>query len=103
MTDRYANFLLQLKARDPSWVSEHRFHPVRKWRFDFANTSRLLAIEVDGGVWTGGRHSRGAGQVSDMEKGNTAILLGWRVLHFTPSQISKGEALRFISDMLANS
>jgi very-short-patch-repair endonuclease len=55
-----------------------------------------LAIEIDGGIWTGGRHSRGKGQIEDMAKGNAAIALGWQVLHFTPSQVTKGEAYRFV-------
>jgi len=32
------------------------------------NPGTEIAIEIDGGVWTRGRHSRGVGQVADMEK-----------------------------------
>ena len=98
MSDRYATFLRILKSIDPRWTAEHRFHPVRCWRFDLANPALRLAIEIDGGIWTRGRHSRGKGQAGDMEKGNEAVRLGWFVLHFTPQQVQNGTALRFITN-----
>lgn len=79
---------------------EHRFHPVRKWRLDFAWPQHQLAVEVEGGVWTGGRHTRGAGFVKDMEKYNEATLLGWRVFRVTPADIKSGKALELISRAL---
>jgi very-short-patch-repair endonuclease len=74
--------------------SEYRFHNTRKWRFDFACSTRKLAIEIDGGIWSGGRHSGGIGQIKDMEKLNTAAILGWRVLRFTPQQTQTKEFWR---------
>lgn len=71
----------------PEPVPEHRFHPTRKWRFDWAWPAHMLALEIDGGVWTGGRHTRGKGYVGDMEKLNEAQLLGWTVLRITPDQV----------------
>ena len=68
-------------------VKEYRFHPVRKWRFDYAIPSLKIAIECDGGVWTGGRHVRPQGYIREMEKFNAAAELGWVVLKFTPQQI----------------
>lgn len=68
-------------------VTELRFHPTRKWRFDYAFPDNKIAIEKEGGIWTGGRHSRGAGMVKDMEKYNEAELLGWHVFRFTPSKL----------------
>lgn len=59
-----------------------RFHPERKWRFDFAFVGPKLAVEVDGGSFIGGGHNRGAGQAKDHEKQNEAVRLGWRVLRF---------------------
>ena len=63
----------------PEPVREHRFHETRKWRFDFAYPSQKLAIEVEGGVWSGGRHTRGSGFTNDCEKYNAALMNGWRV------------------------
>jgi very-short-patch-repair endonuclease len=59
---------------------EYRFHPVRRWRFDMAFPEPKVAVEIEGGVWTGGRHVRGKGFRKDCEKYNTAAAMGWRVL-----------------------
>ena len=70
---------------------EFRFHPERKWRFDCAWPFLWkIAIEVEGGVFTQGRHTRGKGAVGDMEKYNAAALDGWRILRYTPQQIRSG-------------
>ena len=79
----------QLAAQGiPLPAVEYRFAaPARQWRFDYAWIEQHVALEVDGGTWVRGRHSRGGGQQGDMEKGNAAVLLGWRVLHYTPQQM----------------
>jgi very-short-patch-repair endonuclease len=79
-----------------TWVPEHRFHPVRKWRFDIAWPTELLAIEVDGGGWIGGHHSRGQGIEDDAEKQSTAVSMGWRVMRLTPRMIRDGRALTLV-------
>jgi len=79
---------------------EHKFHPTRKWRFDFAFPEKMLAVEIEGGVWTGGRHTRGKGFVSDMEKYNAAAALGWTVMRFTTQQSKKGVAVFEIAKFL---
>ena len=75
--------LLETKFKGVEVVKEYKFHPVRKWRFDYAFTKYLVAVEVDGGVWTGGRHINPAGYINDMEKLNTAASMGWLVLRIT--------------------
>ena len=72
------------KARVSTWIEEHKFHETRKWRFDFAWPDQKLAVEVEGGAFSGGRHTRGIGFVKDCEKYNAAVLAGWRVLRFVP-------------------
>jgi very-short-patch-repair endonuclease len=69
------------------FVREFRFHAVRRWRFDFAIPGLLLAVEFEGGAWTGGRHTRGSGFVKDCEKYNAAAVLGWGVLRFTTDML----------------
>lgn len=69
------------------WWAEWQFHPERKWRFDYACPELKIAIEVDGGVFTGGRHSGGIGQVKDMEKGNHASSMDWLLFHVTPDDM----------------
>ena len=75
--------LLQTKFKDVEVVKEFQFHPTRRWRFDYAFPSMKVAVEVDGGVWTSGRHINPAGYVGDMEKLNNAASLGWLVLRIT--------------------
>lgn len=83
------------------FVEEHKFHPVRRWRFDFAFVAQKLAIEVEGGVWTGGRHTRGYGYAADCEKYNAATLLGWSVLRYVPKAGWTEVALIQIKEILA--
>jgi len=89
---------------------EHRFHKTRRWRFDLAWTELPMgaglmwcpdvAVEVDGGVYVQGRHSRGKGIEADMEKIATAMTMGWRVLRVTPRHIRSGQALNWIEALL---
>ena len=85
----------------PEPVAEFRFHPVRRWRFDYAWPDAKVALEVEGGIWTGGRHTRGAGFVADLEKYNTATALGWRVLRTTPKGLRSTETLGDLKQVLA--
>lgn len=75
---------------------EYKFHPSRNWRFDLAFPDLMLGIEIEGGIWTGGRHVRGQGYENDCIKYNSAIILGWNLLRFTPAMVRKGEALSII-------
>ncbi len=82
--DRYPLVLPLLLTISPDACAEYKFHPTRKWRADYAIPSAKLLIEIDGGAWSGGRHTRGAGFVKDMEKLNAAACLGYRVLRYQP-------------------
>ena len=77
-------------------VRELKFHPVRRWRFDYAIPEHKIAVEVEGGVWTQGRHTRPRGFLGDMDKYNTATALGWRVLRVTPDTLTTGATLDLI-------
>ena len=88
-------------------VPEHRFSPDRDWRFDFAlksgveGTGPRVAIEVDGGLFVGGRHSRGAGAVEDILKLNTALILGWRVVRCTPADVCMDDFAEVVKQVIA--
>ena len=82
-------------------IKEHKFHPVRKWRFDYAIPTAKIAIEVEGGVWTGGRHTSPKGFLNDMEKYNTATIMGWRLLRTTPDRLCSNETLQMVRDIIA--
>ncbi len=69
------------------------FHPRRRWRFDLAWPQARLAIEIQGGTYSGGRHVRGAGYAADCAKLNAAVLAGWRVLWVTRDMVDSGEAV----------
>src|SRR4051812_46647081 len=64
---RHETFYAMLRRlRVPLPVTEHRFHEARQWRFDYAFVAQKVAVEVEGGVWTRGRHTRGKGFLEDM-------------------------------------
>jgi very-short-patch-repair endonuclease len=89
--------LLHLRAAGlPEPVREYRFHPSRRWRFDFVWPAAMLAVEVEGGSWIHGRHVRGRGFEADCAKYNAAVLLGWRVLRFTTAMVESGAAISAI-------
>jgi very-short-patch-repair endonuclease len=94
-------FLLQLRVAGlHGFVQEHEFHPTRKWRIDFARPEIKLAIEVEGGTHTGGRHTRGAGYESDCEKYNALEAMGWTLFRFTSQMVTSGKAILFVEDYL---
>ncbi len=68
-------------------TEEYRFHPKRRWRFDLAIPECKIAIEIEGGSWVQGRHTRAKGYQGDMEKYNQAQLLGWKVFRYSPDQL----------------
>jgi hypothetical protein len=89
----YSLFYAALKSFGiPKPVSEYKFHKKRKWRFDLCWPDHKLAFEIEGGVWTGGRHTRASGFVKDMEKYNQAACHGFYLLRTVPSDIESGEA-----------
>lgn len=75
---------------------EFRFHPLRRWRFDFAIPELLIAIEVEGGVWTYGRHNRAEGFLRDMQKYNSAAAFGWRILRCQPDGLLAEEFIALV-------
>lgn len=85
----------------PRPVPEYRFCK-RKWRIDYAFVQEKLAVEIDGGAWINGRHNRGYGFLSDMEKANELALQGWTLLRFTPRQVETGEAIGIIKAWFKN-
>lgn len=81
-------------------VKEHRFYKPRMWHFDYALPAYKIALEVEGGVWTQGRHVRPKGFLGDVEKYNTATLLGWRVFRCTPSTLLSEKTLLLLKNAI---
>lgn len=87
---------------------EHRFHAQRKWRFDYVLMPpgesagvHLCAVEIEGGVYANGRHTRGKGYEADLEKYNIATAMNWHVFRFSTGQILRGEAREFLKIWVA--
>lgn len=94
-------FIAMLKAAHVAVPEpEYKFHPTRKWRFDWAWTDHHVALEVEGGIWTGGRHIHAVGFVKDMEKYNAAAALGWRIIRCTPTTLNSNATLTLIKETL---
>ena len=73
------------------WVSEFKGIEGRKFRFDAANPTDKVCIEIEGGIWMGGKggHTSGIGYEQNMEKYNLAVLEGWKVLRYSPATLKK--------------
>ena len=96
-----AVFLLHCKAYGlPKPQTEYRFSSPRRFRFDFAWSKRKIAVEIEGGIWSKGRHVRGRGYEADLVKYNLASELGWRVFRYSTRMVESGEAVRQIRDIL---
>ena len=91
---------LLAQAGIPVPIPEFRFHPTRKWRADYVWADAKLALEVEGGVWTRGRHTRGAGFLADIQKYNALACAGWRLLRVTPDQLATGATVLMIAECL---
>lgn len=101
MSDGESTFALHIAAlRLPPPEREYRFDPDRRWRFDFAWPEHRVAFEIEGGTWTGGRHTRGAGFSADCEKYNAAALQGWRVFRVTTDMVRDGRASKLAETAL---
>lgn len=88
LEERLARFITSAKLPVP--VRELRFAPPRMWRFDFAWPELMVAVEIEGGIFIQGGHSRGVDFTADCEKYAMATLLGWRVYRFTVKQFESG-------------
>lgn len=93
--DAYLQILRQTTGLE--WISEYRFHPPRRWRFDYACLELKIAVELNGGNFVGGRHSNPVALGKEYEKMSQAAADGWAVLICTP--MSRGlEVIRFGGD-----
>lgn len=84
----------------PAYETQHKFHPKRNWRFDVAWPDAKVAVELHGGIWSGGEHARPRGIRNAAEKQNAAIELGWVVLVYTTDML-EDDPMACISQALA--
>lgn len=116
LEESFAAFVAAMKLPDP--VREYRFAAeevgegpgvrgrlddagLKDWRFDFAWPCQMLAVEVEGGAWVQGRHTRGAGFSEDIAKYDAAMRLGWTVYKCDGALIKSGRAADTVALLLA--
>ena len=92
----------QLKAFKIEFEREFKFHHKRKWKADFHITGKHILVEVEGGIWSGGRHTRAKGYLGDLEKYNTATMMGYQVIRFSTEQVKSGLAVQQIEKMVGD-
>ena len=94
-------FAMQLDSAGlTGYVREYQAIPGRRFRFDFAWRKERLLVEINGGTYSKGAHSTGTGINRDYEKGNLAVLNGWRVLSFDTKMVKSGAALEVVERLL---
>lgn len=89
-----------LRALGIGFEQEYKFHSTRRWRADFLIRNTKILIEVEGGIWSQGRHTRGTGYIGDMEKYNAAAILRFQVLRFSTQQVKSGLAVQQIEQLV---
>ncbi len=98
MNKQPANTLLEIHLQEigfNKFVPEYKFHPTRRWRFDYLITPKV-AVEIEGGIFARGRHTRGAGYEKDLEKYREATILGFSVYRFSTGEVLNGTAKTFL-------
>jgi len=101
MTDKsllectFLNRWRMLASDLPEPIAEYRFAPPRRFRFDFAWPDKLVAVELQGGIWMRTKSGRSAGHAygkrmeRDYEKLNLAQSLGWTTFYFTSGMLER--------------
>jgi hypothetical protein len=84
----------------PKGIREYKFDPTRQWRIDLAWPNKLVGVEVQGGIWISGAHTRGSGILLDSEKSLAASSQGWRLIPVVPEFITDNTAVRGITNAL---
>ena len=91
-----------LRAHKICFEQEFQFNADRKWRADFHLIGMGILIEVEGGIWSNGRHTRGKGYLGDLEKYNEATMMGYQVIRFSTEQVKSGKAIEQIEKMVGD-
>ena len=86
LADRFER--LWAAANGPTLTPEYKFHPDRQWRADYCHEPTRTLIELEGGTWAGGRHTRGKGYAEDCAKYLAAVVTGYAVVRLTGEMIT---------------
>ena len=72
----------------PDLEHEFKFYTTRRWRFDYCHLPTRTVIELEGGAYSGGRHTRPGGFVADCEKYNAAARCGYTVFRLATGMVT---------------
>jgi hypothetical protein len=81
----------------PALAREYKFHTQRRWRLDYYHAATRTAIELEGGLYSNGRHTRTAGFLGDIEKYNAATMHGIALLRLGTGQVDPAHVAEIIS------
>lgn len=99
---RHEIFQNKLKSENIKFIPEYKFNAVRNWRIDyyFEMNGVKVGLEIEGGVFAKGRHTRGKGFMKDIEKYNSFSLHGIYLIRTVPVELNSIELLNTIKSML---
>lgn len=97
----------------PEPVAEYRPIPGRRYRIDFAWPRDMtepqfavhaiiggVGLEIDGGMFTGGRHGGAPSAIRDLTKRNELTARGWLIIHVPPSQLWRAQTWEWLRTLL---
>lgn len=99
----YLERLCEAIIRDeglPTPLREFRFCDGRFWRSDFVWVEQKVILECEGGIWCRGRHISPRGFLKDIEKYNTATLMGYKVIRIAKEHIDNGMIVEWLHKAL---
>jgi hypothetical protein len=70
----------------------------REYRIDLAWPGPKVGLDVQGGLFTQGAHSRPAGIRADIERMNLIVAAGWRLFYCEPDLASIARAIMLIAN-----
>jgi very-short-patch-repair endonuclease len=100
--DYKSDFEVQMKLSGIQVETEFIFASPRKWRSDYRVKNTKVLIEFEGGLFAKGKqgHSSVSGILRDMEKYNSAALLGYTVIRIAPNHVTSGQALKWVEEAI---
>ena len=82
--EKWENFYPDIPLLRDYKLLEHR-----RFKADFVHLQSKTAIEIQGGVWVGGRHNRGLGYINDCKRMLELISNGWTVIYLVKEMFNE--------------
>jgi hypothetical protein len=84
----HSQFTDWLTLNNIAFVKEYKFCKERKWKIDYYLPELNVAIEVEGGVWSGGRHINPKGFLNDIDKYNAITMAKIQLLRIDTDRLN---------------